>query len=63
LILKHNPQVNTSLFLSFFGSIANNPQYFIRRLIQDGVPSLDYVPIEGQVENIFTKPLESPSFI
>ena len=37
--------------------------HFIRQLIQDGVLSLEYMPTEAQVADIFTKPLASPRFL
>ena len=37
--------------------------YFIRQLIQDGVLTLEYLPTEAQVGDIFTKPLASPQFL
>ena len=36
--------------------------HFIRQLIQDGVLSLEYLPTEAQVVDIFTKPLASPHY-
>ena len=37
--------------------------HFIRQLIQDEVPSLEYLPTEEHVADIFTKPLASPRFL
>ena len=37
--------------------------HFIQQLIQDGVFTLEYLPTEAQVADIFTKPLASPRFL
>ena len=37
--------------------------HFIHQLIQDGVLSLEYIPTDTQVIDIFTKPLASPCYL
>lgn len=37
--------------------------HFIRQMIQDGSLILEYIPIEEQVVDIFTKPLASPRYL
>ena len=36
--------------------------HFIRDLVEDKVVSLEYVPTEGQIADIFTKPLDVSRF-